>query len=115
MKNTLQFNGASQRVAAGVASTARFAKRCAPLALLMWVAAVRCYAAASPLAKLVTDVAAEATGTWAVAGAGIGLVTGIIGMKMDGSREVKGAAATLAGLSFLLLSVNAIVAYLQAE
>gem|GEM_PF-5037896 len=95
--------------------TAPYLKQATPLLVCGACVALRCEAAASPLAKLVTDVAAEATGTWALAGAGIGLVLGIIGMKMDGGRDVKAASMTLAGLSFGLLSVNAIVAYLQAE
>ncbi len=113
MKNKLEFNGASQRVAAGVASTARFAKRCAPAALLMALAGVRCYAA-SPFAKWMTDLSAEATSTWAITGAVIGLVLGLLGLKF-GNHDAKGKMVTLCVVSFALLSVQGIVAYLQAE
>jgi hypothetical protein len=87
----------------------------APLLIVAVLTAIRCEAAASPLAKLLTDVASEATGTWAVTGASIGLVTGIVGLKMEGGQNHKGPLFTLAGLSFLLLSVNGVVAYLQNE
>ena len=90
-------------------------KQSTPLLICLALAAIRCEAAASPMAKFVTDVASEATSTWAVAGAGIGLVTGLVGLKMDGGHNFKGPLLTLVGLSFALLSVNGIVAYLQAE
>jgi hypothetical protein len=90
-------------------------KQSTPLLLCAALTAIRCEAAASPVAKFVSDVANEATGTWATAGAGIGLVTGLVGLKMDGGHNFKGPLLTLVGLSFALLSVNGIVAYLQAE
>ena len=90
-------------------------KQATPVLLCLALTAIRCEAAASPLSKLVSDVAAAATGTWATAGAGIGLVTGLVGLKMDGGHNFKGPLMTLVGLSFALLSVNGIVAYLQAE
>lgn len=90
-------------------------KQAAPVLICFGLVALRCEAAASPVAKLVSDVAAEATGTWATAGAGIGLVTGLVGLKMDGGHNFKGPLMTLVGLSFALLSVNGLVAYLQAE
>lgn len=95
--------------------TAPYLKQATPLIVCGACVALRCEAANSPLAKWLTDVSAEATQTWAVSLALIGLVVGIIGLKMDGGREVKGAFATLAGLCFLLLSVPQLVAYLQAE
>lgn len=94
---------------------APYLKQATPLLVVGACAALRCEAAASPLAKLVTDVAGEATGTWATAGAGVGLVTGLVGLKMDGGQNFKGPLMTLVGLSFALLSVNGFIAYLQAE
>ena len=90
-------------------------KASAPVLLCGAVTASHCFAGTSPLAKLLTDVASEATGTWAVAGAGIGLTVGIVGLKMEGGQNHKGPLFTLTGLSFLLLSVNALVSYLQGE
>jgi hypothetical protein len=109
-----EFKQTSQRVVAGVASTARFAKRCGPLALLMGVAAVRCYAGQSPMAQWFTDMSAEATGTWAIAGTVIGMTLGLLGIKFGG-HEMKGKAVGLFVTSFFLLSVQGIVNYLQAE
>ena len=93
---------------------ARFAKRCAPFAFLLGATAVRCYAGNSPMAKWLTDLSAEATGTWAISGAVIGLVLGLLGIKFGG-HEAKGKMVTLAIVAFALLSVQAIVTYLQAE
>ena len=59
-------------------------------------------------------MSAEATGTWAIAGTVIGLVIGLLGIKFGGN-EMKGKMVTLLVASFCLLSVQAIVTYLQAE
>jgi hypothetical protein len=92
----------------------RLAKQSAPLLICGAVGAVHCFAAASPLSKLLTDLSTEATGTWATAGACIGLVVGLIGLKFGG-HDAKGAMVTLTILSFTLLSVNGVVTYLQGE
>ena len=107
-------NKAVQRIYAGAASTTRFAKRCGPFAIVLPVTAVRCYAASSPMARWLTDLSAEATGTWAITAAVIGLTIGLIGMKFGG-HEAKGKMVTLSILAFLLLSVQGIVTYLQSE
>ena len=109
-----ELNGAVQRVHACAASTTRFAKRCGPFAFVLGLSAVRCYAGTSPMAKWLTDLSAEATGTWAITAAVIGLVIGLIGMKFGG-HEAKGKMVTLSIIAFLLLSVQGIVTYLQGE
>ena len=86
-------NEAVQCVHACAASTTRFAKRCGPLAIVLACTAVRCYAASSPMARWLTDLSAEATGTWAITAAVIGLTTGLIGMKFGG-HEAKGKMVT---------------------
>jgi hypothetical protein len=102
------------RVARAVASSARFAKRCAPFTAVMGLAAVRCYAGQSPMAQWFSDMSAEATGTWAIAGTVIGMVLGLLGIKFGG-HEMKGKAVGLFVTSFFLLSVQGIVTYLQGE
>jgi len=89
-----EFKKTSQRLVAGIASAGRFAKRCAPLALLIGAAAVRCYAGQSPMAQWFTDMSAEATGTWAIAGTVIGMTLGLLGIKFGGhemKRKSRGA------------------------
>jgi type IV secretory pathway VirB2 component (pilin) len=110
----LELKQAVRRVHACAASKKRFVKSCLPLALFMAVSAVRCYAGTSPMAKWLTDLSAEATGTWAITAAVIGLATGLIGMKFGG-HEAKGKMVTLSIIAFLLLSVQGIVTYLQGE
>jgi hypothetical protein len=110
----LELNGAAQRFHACAASTTRLAKRCGPFAIVLAVSAVRCYAASSPMARWLTDLSAEATGTWAITATVIGLTIGLIGMKFGG-HEAKGKMVTLSILAFLLLSVQGIVTYLQSE
>lgn len=97
-----------------ISRASRALRSLAPFMLYMAVAAVSCFAAASPLSKLLTDLSGEATSTWATAGAGIGLVLGLLGLKF-GNRDHKGAMATMVVVSFALLSVQGIIAYLQGE
>ena len=104
---------AGWRIAAAAGWQRRFARRCGPAALRLTLAAVRSDAD-SPFAKWMTDMRAEATGTWAIAGCVIGLVIGLWGVKFGG-HEAKGKMVTLTIISFALLSVEAIVAYLQGE
>jgi hypothetical protein len=105
---------AGQRAQAAAGATTRFAKRCAPFALIVGATAVRCYAGTSPVARWFNDLSAEATGTWAIAGAVVGLVIGLLGIKFGG-HEAKGKMVTLSIIAFALLSVQAIVTYLQGE
>jgi sulfite exporter TauE/SafE len=90
-------------------------KQATPLVLMGGLSAVHCFAAASPLAKLFQDVSAEATTTWAVAFAGIGLVIGLIGLKLADNQSAKSYLAGLAVVCFMLLSVQGIITYLQGE
>lgn len=107
-------NKAGRCVVASAAPVTRCAKRCTPLALILGATAIRCYAASSPMAKWFNDLSAEATGTWAIAGAVVGLVIGLLGIKFGG-HEAKGKMVTLTIIAFALLSVQAIVTYLQGE
>jgi type IV secretory pathway VirB2 component (pilin) len=89
-------------------------KAAAPVLVLLGVNAVSCYAATSPFGHWFQDMRAEATGVWAICGAIIGLIIGLIGMLM-GDHGVKGKFGVIFGVSFALLSVEGIVAYLQSE
>ncbi len=79
------------------------------------LSAVRCFAAASPLAKLFTDVSAEATTTWAVSFAAIGLVVGLIGLKLSDNARAKEYMSGLAIVCFCLLTVQGVITWLQSE
>jgi hypothetical protein len=107
-------NKAAGRAVACTAFAGRLAKRSAPLLLCATFAAVRCYAGSSPFARWMDDMRVEATGTWAVAGAVIGLILGLLGLKFGG-HEAKGKFVSLTVIAFALLSVEGIVAYLQTE
>lgn len=98
-----------------LSSAVRLAKRSYPLMVCLLIGAVRCFAAQSPMARLFQDLRAEATGVWAIAGAVIGLVVGLLGMKFGDSHGSKGKFASLAIICFLLLSTEGVVAYLQSE
>ncbi len=103
-----------QRILNYFGMAARQAKRSMPFVLCLAVAAVRCSAATSPFARWIDDLRLEATGTWAVGGAVIGLIIGLLGLKFGG-HEAKSKFASLAIIAFALLSVEGIVAYLQSE
>jgi hypothetical protein len=107
-------NKSAGRVAACAASTGRLAKRCAPLLVCLAAGAIRCSAATSPFARWFDDLRLEATSTWAIAGAVIGLIIRLLGMKFGG-HEAKSKFASLAIIAFALLSVEGIVSYLQSE
>jgi hypothetical protein len=102
------------RAAASGVSMGRLVKRSAPMLLCLALGALRCSAATSPFARWIDDLRLEATGTWAVGGAVIGLIIGLLGLKFGG-HEAKSKFANLAIIAFALLSVEGIVAYLQSE
>jgi hypothetical protein len=68
--------------------------------------------AESPFGRWMTDLRAEATGTWAIGGAVRGLIIGLLGLKF-GRHEAKSKIASLAIIAFALLSVEGIVTYLH--
>ena len=103
-----------RRIRAAVACGKRFGKHVAPLLICLAVGTIRCSAATSPFARWIDDLRLEATGTWAVGGAVIGLILGLLGLKFGG-HEAKSKFASLAIIAFALLSVEGIVAYLQSE
>jgi len=107
-------NSAARRVEAVVAYGKRLGKHAVPFLICLAVGAIRCSAATSPFARWIDDLRLEATGTWAVGGAVIGLVIGLLGLKFGG-HEAKSKFASLAIVAFGLLSVEGIVAYLQSE
>ena len=90
----------------------RGGKKFAPLALVMALGAVPMFAAGnSPFAAFVTALEAEATGIWAIMGAGVGLVIGLLGMLL-GSHQVKSWATGATIICFCLLSIQGILAWL---
>jgi type IV secretory pathway VirB2 component (pilin) len=89
-------------------------KTVAPLAVCLGMSAISCFAGQSPFGRWMQDLRMEATGTWAIAGAVLGLIVGLLGM-LFGDHSGKGKFAWTAGVSFALLSVEGIVAYLQSE
>ncbi|HEY6988983.1 MAG TPA: hypothetical protein VH369_11395 [Bryobacteraceae bacterium] len=103
-----------QRISKYLGMATRLVKPAVPFVLCLAVAAVRCSAATSPFARWIDDLRLEATGTWAVGGAVIGLIIGLLGLKFGG-HEAKSKFASLAITAFALLSVEGIVAYLQSE
>ncbi|HEY3454759.1 MAG TPA: hypothetical protein VGK64_09175, partial [Bryobacteraceae bacterium] len=74
----------NQRIPKYLRRATRLIKPVVPIMLCLAVAAVRCSAATSPFARWIDDLRLEATGTWAVGGAVIGLIIGLLGLKFGG-------------------------------
>lgn len=89
----------------------KFKKVAKSLALVTAVA-TPCFAAGvSPYSAFFTSVAAEATSSWAIGGASVGLVVGLIGC-LFGSHHIKEWSVGAVIICVALLGVNAVVAWL---